>query len=181
MDGAKSVTATFTENPPPADQTPPPDSGSNVITSPPLVAPSVTPPVAPSFSLTLPRLRPADAARRGLPLTARCGAACRLQARLYIDGTTARRLGLARRSLVLLVGSASGVRTAAGTLRLLVRLNARTRRAVGRAATVAFALRLRGLDSTGQVSRTRYFRVTLRRRGLSPVVRPLATAPPGVP
>jgi hypothetical protein len=181
MDGAKSVTATFTENPPPGDQTPPSDAGSNVITSPPLVPPSVTSPVAPFFTLSLARLRPADAARRGIPLTARCGAACRMFARLYLDGTTARRLGLARRSRVLLVGSASGVRTAAGTVRLLVRFNARTRRAVARAATVSFALRLRGLDSTGQVSRTRYYRVTLRRLGRSPVIRPLAAAPSGVP
>jgi hypothetical protein len=58
MDGAKSVAATFTQNPPPGDQPPPPDSGSNVITSPPLAPPSVTPPVAPFFSLTLARLRP---------------------------------------------------------------------------------------------------------------------------
>ena len=181
MDGAKSVIASFTQNPPPADQPPPPDSGSNVITSPPLVPPSVTPPVAPFFSLSLAHLRPADAARRGLPLTARCGAACRLLARLYLDGTTARRLGLARSSRALLVGSASGVRTAAGTVRLLVRLSARTGRAVRRAARVAFVLRIRGLDSTGQVSRTRYFRVTLRRLGLSPVIRPLAAAPSGVP
>jgi hypothetical protein len=145
------------------------------------VPPSIGPPVAPLFSLTLARLRPADAARRGVPLSVRCGAACRLLARLYLDGPTARRLGLVRRSLVLLVGSAGGARTAAGTVRLLVRLNARTRRAVGRAATVSFALRVRGLDSTGQVSRTRYYRVTLRRLGRSPVIRPLAAAPSGVP
>jgi hypothetical protein len=46
---------------------------------------------------------------------------------------------------------------------------------------VAFALRVRGLDSTGKASRTRYFRVTLRRSGRSPLLVPLAAAPSGVP
>jgi energy-coupling factor transporter transmembrane protein EcfT len=66
-------------------------------------------------------------------------------------------------------------------VRVLIRLTARTRRAIRRAARVAFALRVRGLDSTGKASRTRYFRVTLLRRGRSPVVLPLAAAPSGVP
>jgi hypothetical protein len=182
MNAAQSVTATFTQNPPAAEPPPPPDtSGSNPITSPPLIAPTISAPVAPTFTLTLGRLRPADAARRGLPLSARCRAACRLLGRAYFDGSTALRLGLVRTSRTLMVGSGSGVRTTSGTVRLVIALNARTRRAIRRAARVAFALRVRGLDSTGKAARTRYFRVTLRRSGRSPVLVPLAAAPSGVP
>ena len=181
MNTAQSVAATFTQNPPAAEPPPPSGPGSTPITSPPLTPPTLTSPVAPTFTLTLGRLRPADAARRSLPLSARCRAACRLLGRAYLDGTTARRLGLVRTSRTLMVGSGSGVRTTAGALRLVIGLNVRTRRAIRRAARVAFVLRVRGLDSTGKASRTRYFRVTLRRSGRSPLLVPLAAAPSGVP
>jgi hypothetical protein len=179
MNAAQSVTATFTENPPTGGG----DGGtpSTPITSPPLTPPTLTSPIAPTFTLTLARLRPADAARRSLPLSARCRAACRLLGRAYLDGTTARRLGLVRTSRTLMVGSGSGVRTTAGTVRVVIVLTARTRRAIRRAARVAFVLRVRGLDSTGKASRTRYFRVTLRRSGRSPILVSLAAAPSGVP
>jgi hypothetical protein len=176
MDSPRSITATFTENPPaPNPIVEPP------LTPPTVISPTVSSPVAPTFTLTLGRLRPADAARRGLPLSARCRAACRLLGRAYLDGATAKRLGLVRSSRTLLVGSGSGVRTTAGTVRLVIRLTARTRRAIRRVARVAFVVRVRGLDSTGKASRTRYFRITLRRTGRSPVVVPLAAAPSGVP
>ena len=181
MNTAQSVAATFTQNPPAAEPPPPSGPGSTPITSPPLTPPTHSSPVAPTFTLTLGRLRPADAARRSLPLSARCRAACRLLGRAYLDGTTARRLGLVRTSRTLMVGSGSGVRTTAGALRLVIGLNVRTRRAIRRAARVAFVLRVRGLDSTGKASRTRYFRVTLRRSGRSPLLVPLAAAPSGVP
>jgi hypothetical protein len=156
-----------------AEAPPPPPPADTTGSTPPLVLP-----VAPDFALTLAPQRPAGVARRGLALSVRCRSACRLDAGAYMTASAARRLGLAGAARTVLLGSGTVPQVATGLRRLTVRLRtAAARRAVGRAATVVLQVRIRARDSTGRLSRVRWYRVTLPRSGRSPSVRALTAAP----
>ena len=98
--------------------------------------------------------------RRGLRATVRCSEACRVSARLIMDRRTARRLRLGRRAV--LVGQASGRRTAVRSHALRVRLTPRAGRAVRRARSLRLTLRITATDAAGNRA-TQAVRVSIRR------------------
>jgi hypothetical protein len=100
----------------------------------------------------------------------RCSARCRLDAQLYFPASTARRLGLARGTRSLLVGSIALGPRAAGSVPLTLSLSRSARGPLGRASTATLELRLRARDATGVAARSRTYRITLRRTGPSPTV-----------
>lgn len=125
----------------------PPAGGPGPLS--PLLPPvAATPPAAAPLAVALGRLpasRLAVVLRRGLRLPVQCSAACRVRATVRIDGRTARRLGLARRAVMTTVASGTARASRRPTV-LVARYTARARKAMRRARSVRFTVRL---DATG--------------------------------
>jgi secreted trypsin-like serine protease len=118
--------------PPPPPPPPAPPSAASTPYSPPPVAPPAPPATAPQTPAArlvgVPsRVRISSLLDRRMSVRVSCSTACSLQATLRLAGPTARRLGLARSSRSVRIGSGSARLSSAGTRRITITL---TRRAV---------------------------------------------------
>ena len=136
-----------------------PTATATATPSPPVDRRPCRPSVRPTGSLRVSVVR-----RSGLRLRFRTDELCRVTVRVYVDRRTARRLGIKRRPRgAVLVGQ--GTRTLpAGTRTVVVRLNARTRRALRGVRRVQFTVRITTRDAAGNRATLTPRKVTLRRR-----------------
>jgi subtilisin family serine protease len=119
---------------------------------------------APTLRFTLPgRLRLRTVLSRGLRLPARCSERCTVRVAITVDGHTAKRAGLAKRSSAK-VTVAKGTATVAGGAKrsVRVRFTTKARHALARLRSVRTAVRITATDAAGN-DRTRSRRLTLSR------------------
>jgi len=152
---------TFTTATPPPVAAPSPP----VTASPPPPAPSPTPAGdrdAPAIFLSVVRQRLTTVLRRGLRVSVGCHERCSIAARLWLDGRTAKRLGLSRRGKAAIVGRAGAALAAAGRRTSSVRLTRAAARRVARLRSITLTLKTTVTDLAGN-SRTVSRRLWLRR------------------
>lgn len=140
--------------PPPPPPPPPKPAPASAAPAP---APAVTPPEpVQASSVALPalaRLLPGPRSMRvrslldgRLTIGVHCSAACTLNARFTLDGRTARRLGLTRSLVRVLIGTGARRLSRAGSVKLTIRLTNRAVRALGRARSGAARVRVTAAD-----------------------------------
>jgi hypothetical protein len=117
--------------------------------------------VAPIARLVFDRLPTVrDLVRRGLPASVTCDEACRITAVLQVDRGTARRLRIARSSLVT-IGQGQASMSQPGRARFLVRLNPRAKKRLRRIRRLTATLSIAVRDDAGN-RRSIKRKVTLR-------------------
>jgi subtilisin-like proprotein convertase family protein len=103
-------------------------------------------------------LAPSRLASRGLKLAGKCSSACTISARLVVNGSTARRLGLGRRSVAIGSGRATAAAGQVRSLTIRVRRAMRTKLARARGAALTLEVTVQG---SGTASRRATRRITL--------------------
>ncbi len=104
-----------------------------------------SPPALPAFARLLPGARSAHLYSlfdRLITVRVRCSAPCTLNARLVLDGRTAKRVGLSRRASSTLIGTGARRLRRKGTSALAIHLTRRGARALHRAAGGTMRLRI---------------------------------------
>ena len=130
--------------------------------APPAFIPAPADTTAPAVSIAVPRQRLGAVLRRGLRVSLRSSERSNTTVRLWIDGRTAKRLGLARTAKPVVVGRASASFAAAGGKTAYVRLGRTARARIARLASVTLAVRASARDLAGNV-RQASRRATVRR------------------
>jgi hypothetical protein len=130
---------TYTPPAPPA----PPGSGSN----PPPAGGAVVDKVAPTLGLVIARIKLAALLAKGLPVKLTCSEACTFAITLLLDQKTAKRVGLAAKSVR--VGRATGRLTAKGSKTVRVKLTKKAKRKLAKLKRVTLTVSVNAKDTAG--------------------------------
>jgi hypothetical protein len=127
---------TYTPPAPPTGGTTPPPAGG-----------AVTDKVAPTLGLVIARIKLKALIAKGLPVKVSCNEACSFGLTLFLDQKTAKRVGLAAKSVK--VGSASGKLTAKGTKTVRAKLTRKAKRKLAKLKKVTLTVSANAKDTAG--------------------------------
>jgi hypothetical protein len=129
-------------------------------TTPPTAGGAVADKVAPTLGLVIARTKLKALIAKGLPVKVSCNEACSFVLTLVLDQKTAKRVGLAAKSVK--VGSATGKLTAKGTKTVRVKLTRKAKRKLAKLTKVTLSVSVNAKDAAGnKTQKTK--RVVVRR------------------